>query len=117
MKKYRIKLNEKIYEVEVELLEESADMSIAPTKEVAKQSNPAPVPTGAGEQVQAPLPGKVLDIRVTPGSQVKKGDILVILEAMKLENEIFSPCDGVVTDVTTTKGSSVTTGECLIVLN
>ncbi len=120
MKTYRLKLNNKIYEVDIELLRETADMTIveeaaAPAAATAPAVTPAPA-AGDGEEVLAPLPGKVIDIKVNQGAQVKKGDILAILEAMKLENEIFAPCDGVVSHIKAMKGNNVNTGDCLLVL-
>ncbi len=118
LKKYKVKMNNKIYELEVELTEEIADMSIKaePSANAAPTSNQQPLSTGAGESVLAPLPGVVLDIKKSVGQAVKKGELLLILEAMKMENEVFAPVDGVVKEVTATKGSNVTTGECLVVL-
>jgi biotin carboxyl carrier protein len=63
------------------------------------------------------MPGTILDIRVSPGSSVKAGDILIILEAMKMENEIMAPRDGVVSQIITSKGASVATGDVLLSLN
>ena len=63
------------------------------------------------------MPGTILDIKVTPGASVKEGDILVILEAMKMENEILAPRDGVVSQIITSKGASVSTGDVLLSLN
>lgn len=112
MKTYKLKLNNKIYEVDIELLREEADMTISEPAELADKT---PAPTG-GEEVVAPLPGKVLDIKVGRGDQVKKGQIVAVLEAMKLENEIFAPCDGKVMHIKAAKGINVNTGDCLLVL-
>ena len=65
----------------------------------------------------SPMPGNIMDVRVQVGQKVKSGDILFILEAMKMENEIMAPKDGVVTSVSVTKGSTVDTGATLVVLN
>ena len=70
-----------------------------------------------GEPVAAPMPGTILDIKVKAGDSVKSGQLIAILEAMKMENEIFCPRDGVVAQVVATKGSSVDTGAPIIVLN
>lgn len=86
----------------------------APAAEPAKASTP--VATGDGEKVNAPLPGNILDVKVAVGASVKKGDILCILEAMKMENEIVAPCDGTVNTVVASKGSSVNTGDLLFVI-
>ena len=69
-----------------------------------------------GETVNAPMPGNILAVNVTNGAQVKKGDVLMILEAMKMENEIICPCDGTVASVNVTKGSTVETGAVLCVI-
>ena len=66
-----------------------------------------------GEKITAPMPGTILAVNVTSGSAVKKGDVLMILEAMKMENEIMAPCDGTVTSVSVTKGAAVESGTLL----
>lgn len=104
MKKYRVNVNGSLYEVEIEEMQAPATMS-APTAAPA----PAPVAAGAGTQVKTPMPGTILDVRVQNGAKVKKGDVLVILEAMKMENEIQAPCDGTVTSMSVRKGDSVET--------
>ena len=77
----------------------------------------APVVTGAGEPVNAPMPGNILKVNVTSGQAVKAGDVLCVLEAMKMENEIFAPKAGTVAQVLVSKGSTVDTGATLVVLN
>ncbi|MBQ7848860.1 MAG: acetyl-CoA carboxylase biotin carboxyl carrier protein subunit, partial [Clostridia bacterium] len=76
----------------------------------------APAPVAGGEKVNAPMPGNIRDVKVAAGQTVKKGDVLVILEAMKMENEIMAPRDGKVAQVACTKGSTVNTGDALVVL-
>ncbi len=88
----------------------------APKTEAAPAAASAPVVAGEGEKVNAPLPGNILDVKVSAGASVKKGDILCILEAMKMENEIVAPKDGTVATVVATKGSSVNTGDLLFVI-
>ena len=66
--------------------------------------------------MNAPMPGTILEVRVTEGATVKKGDTLLILEAMKMENEIMAPCDGTIKQVVTAKGASVNSGDPLIVI-
>lgn len=83
---------------------------------VAAPAAPAPVAVTGGEKVSAPMPGVIVDVKVTVGSAVKKGDILLILEAMKMENEIMAPADGTVKQVLATKGASVNSGDALVVL-
>ena len=126
--KYEISLNGRTYEVEVELAEPMkmaefqnfAPAAPAPVVEAAPVTAPAaasaPVVTGAGETVTAPMPGNILKVNVTQGQTVKEGDVLVILEAMKMENEIMAPQNGTVTQVLVTKGSTVDTGAPMVVI-
>ena len=130
--KYKITLNNRIYEVEVEagkamLLDEyeavapaapapvvaAAPVAAAPAAEAA----PAAVAvTGAGEPVAAPMPGTIVKVNVTQGQAVKAGEVLCVLEAMKMENDITAPKDGTVTQVVAAKGSSVSTGDPLVII-
>ena len=110
--KYKVTLNGRTYEVEVEagkamLIDEYA--AVAPAAPAAA----APV---AGEAVTAPMPGNILKVAVSAGQAVKEGDLLVVLEAMKMENEIFAPRAGTVAQVPVAKGSTVDTGATLVVL-
>lgn len=106
MKHYKVTVNGTAYEITLEAID-AADVKAAPAVP-APTAAPAAAPAG-GETVAAPMPGNILDIKVANGASVKKGDVLVILEAMKMENEITAPCDGTVT-VVVTKGASVETG-------
>lgn len=83
----------------------------APQPKTKPASAPAAVPV-SGEQIKSPMPGTILDVRVSSGQAVKKGDILFILEAMKMENELMAPVDGTV-QVITSKGATVSTGDVL----
>ena len=127
--KYKVTLNNRTYEVEVEagqamLLDEYE--AIAPAAAPAAAPAPAaaapaaapaaPVVTGAGEPVNAPMPGTILKVNVTQGQAVKAGTVLCILEAMKMENEIMTSKDGTVTQVLVSKGSAVDTGAPLVVI-
>ncbi len=103
MKKYRVNVNGSLYEIEIEEMSAPATMS-APTP----AAKPAAAPAG-GTQVKAPMPGTILDVKVQEGQSVKKGQVLVILEAMKMENEIQAPCDGKVAGLAVRKGDSVET--------
>lgn len=126
--KYKVTLNGKTYEVEVEhgkavLLDEyealaPAPAAAAPTASPAAASPApaAPVDLAAGETVVAPMPGNIIRVDVKQGDTVKSGQILVILEAMKMENEIVAPKDGTVAQVVTSKGSVVDTGAPLVVI-
>ncbi len=115
MKKYRVNVNGNSYEVEIELID-SAEAAAAPSTPApapAAPAAPAAPTSGAGENVNAPMPGTILAVNVTAGQNVKKGDVLFILEAMKMENEIMSPVDGVVSAISTTKGATVESGALL----
>ena len=78
-----------------------------------KGGAPAPAAAGSGEPVNSPMPGTILDVKVAAGQAVKSGDVLMILEAMKMENEIMAPKDGTVTSVAVSKGASVESGALL----
>ena len=110
MKKYRVNVNGTVYEVELEEITGAAPAAAAPV--AAAAAAPAAAPAG-GEKVCAPMPGTILSVNVSNGSAVKKGDVLMILEAMKMENEIMAPCDGTVTSVSVTKGAAVESGALL----
>ena len=130
--KYKVTLNGRTYEVEVEagqamLLSEyeaiapasvAAAPVAAPAAPAAASAAPAAAPavTGAGEAVTAPMPGTILKVNVTQGQAGKEGDVLCVLEAMKMENEIMAPKAGTVTQVVVAKGSSVNTGDALVVI-
>ena len=128
--KYKVTLNGRTYEVEVEagkamLLSEYEAVAPAPVAaapaaaapEAAPAAAPAaPAVTGAGEAVNAPMPGNILKVNVKAGDAVKSGTVLVVLEAMKMENEIRAPKDGTVTQVLVSKGSTVDTGAPLVVI-
>ena len=111
MKKYRVTVNGTAYEIELEELTGAAPAAAA----AAPAPAPAAAPAG-GEQVTSPMPGTILSINVAAGDTVKRGQVLMILEAMKMENEIMCPCDGKVACVNTSKGSSVESGTLLCVI-
>ena len=128
--KYKVTLNGKTYEVEVEkgkaiLLDEYEALAPVPAKTVETVvTSPVPAPVAAsvpvnladGETVSAPMPGNIIRIDVKQGDTVKEGQILVILEAMKMENEIVAPKDGTVAQVVTSKGAVVDTGSPLVII-
>ena len=131
--KYKVTLNGRTYEVEVEagkamLLDEyeavvpsapaAAPVAAAPVAAAAAAPAPAAAPaaTAAGESVTAPMPGTILRVNVQNGQAVKEGDLLCVLEAMKMENEIYAPKAGSVAQVVVSKGSSVNTGDVLVVI-
>ena len=115
MKKYRVVVNGVSYEVELEAMD-SASAAAAPAAKPAAAPAPAAAPVSApagGQNVTAPMPGNILDVKVAAGQAVKAGQILFILEAMKMENEILAPADGTVGTVAVTKGRAVETGALL----
>ncbi len=119
MKKYNVTVNGTAYEVVLEVADASEIKAApAPAKaEAAPAAAPAPAaPVANGATVNAPMPGTILSVKVQNGAAVKKGDVLMILEAMKMENEILSPVDGTVASVNVQNGASVDTGATLCVI-
>ena len=119
MKIYKVKVNGKLYEVELESVSEKDGAISAPQKEeTPAKAAPAvaPVSAGSGTPLKAPLQGTILDVKVKVGDKVKKGQAVVILEAMKLENEVVAPEDGVITEVKVSKGQTVNNQEVLLVI-
>ena len=130
--KYKVNLNGRVYEVEVE---ESTAMLVDEYEAYVPAPAPAPVaaapvaaapvaaapaaaaPTTAGEAIPSPLPGTILQVKVNAGQAVKEGDILIIIEAMKMENEVLAPRAGTVAQVVAAKGATVNTGDTLVVLS
>lgn len=126
---YEVTINNKKYEVEVE----KGNAAIVSIDTVATPNNTVPVPQASpkpdaesaakpaavsaeavkGEAIKAPMPGTILDIKAAAGSRVKKGDVIFILEAMKMENEITAPWDGIIVQIRTAKGTAVNTGDIL----
>ena len=116
MKKYRVNVNGTVYEVELEEITGGAAAApAAAAAPVATPAAPASAPAG-GEQITSPMPGNILSVNVSAGATVKKGQVLMILEAMKMENEIMSPCDGKVVSVSVAKGAAVESGTLLCVI-
>ena len=113
MKAYKVTVNGTAYEITLEAID-AADVKAAPAVAAAPVSAPAAAPAG-GETVNAPMPGNVLDIKVANGATVKKGQPILVLEAMKMDNDIVAPCDGVVT-FQTSKGANVESDAVLAVI-
>ena len=129
MKRYSITVNGKAYDVMVEEVAAGAPAPVAApapapaAPAAAPAPTPAPAPVAApaaapadGIKVSAPMPGTILDVKVSVGQTVSKGDALVILEAMKMENDIVAPEDGKVAAVSVKKGDSVNSGDLMVVL-
>lgn len=111
MKTYKIKVNGKVYEVEVETVTES-DGHVTQTKEIVNQQQISV----SGAEIKAPMAGAIINVKVNVGDHVKKGDVLVVLEAMKLENDVVAPNDGIVKAVLVSKGQAVASGQKIVVL-
>ena len=111
MKKYRVNVNGTVYEVELE--EMTGAPAAAPVAAPAPAAAATAAPAAGGEKVTSPMPGTILSVNVAAGDAVKRGQVLMILEAMKMENEIMCPCDGTVTSVSVTKGTAVESGTLL----
>ncbi len=115
MKKYHVVVNGVSYEVELEAMDGAAAAQApkaAPAQAPKASTAPTAAPSG-GESVSAPMPGNILAVNVSAGQAVKKGDVLFILEAMKMENEILCPVDGTIGTIGVTKGQAVETGALL----
>ena len=137
MKKYNITVNGQTYEVYVEEAGTVASAPVAAPVYSAPAAAPAPAPVAAApaaapapapaapastgsagaNKVTAPMPGTILDVKVSVGQTVKKGDVVCVLEAMKMENDIPAPCDGVIASVNVTKGSSVNANDIIATIN
>ena len=130
--KYKVTLNNRVYEVEVEegqamLVDEyalaapaapaaAAPVAAVPVAAAAPAAAAAPVAVAGGETVKSPMPGNILKINVTQGQQVNEGDVLIILEAMKMENEVVSTKTGTVAQILVSKGAVVETDSPLVVI-
>ena len=132
--KYKVTLNNRTYEVEVEegkamLIDEyeayapavpapvaAAPVAAAPAAAPAAPAAPAGAALAAGEVVKSPMPGNILKVNVSQGQKVNEGDVLIVLEAMKMENEIVATKSGTVAQIVTAKGAVVETGAPLVVI-
>lgn len=123
MRRFNITVNGQNYDVAVEELGASATPvaapatapapAPAPAPAAAPAPAPAPAPVGEGTKVTCPMPGTIVDTKVSVGQAVKTGDVVVVLEAMKMENDIVAPCDGTVTSLVAKKGDTVNSGDVL----
>lgn len=119
MRRFNVTVNGNAYDVAVEEITDGS--APAPVSAAPKKAAPAPkaapaapkAAAGAGEKVSAPMPGTILDIKVSNGDAVKKGQVIMVLEAMKMENDIVAPCDGSVTSILVNKGDSVNSSDTL----
>ena len=138
MKKYNITVNGQTYEVFVEEAGVVASAPVAapvvsqpvataapaaapaaPAAPAASAAPAAPAASGSegANKVTAPMPGTILDVKVSVGQSIKKGDVVCVLEAMKMENDIPAPCDGVVASISVSKGSSVNANDVIATIN
>ena len=117
MKYYNITVNGVAYSVSVEETAAGAAPVAAPAAPAAAPKAAAPAGAAGAVTVKAPMPGNILDVKVAAGASVKAGDVLVILEAMKMENEISAPQDGTIASVNVRKGDVVNSGDLLITMN
>lgn len=125
MKNYRITVNGTSYDVSVEELAGgvapvAAPVAVAPVAAPAAAPAPAPAAKSAGAgsiKVASPMPGKILDVKANVGDAVKKGQVILILEAMKMENEVVAPEDGTVASIDVASGATVEAGDTLATLN
>ena len=114
MKKYRVNVNGTVYEVELEDITGAAPAS-APAAPAAPAAAPVSAPAG-GEKITSPMPGNILSVNVAAGDTVQKGQVLMILEAMKMENNINADKDGKITAINVNKGDSVLEGTDLVII-
>ena len=122
MKSYRITVNGNTYDVQVEELGSgvapaAAPVAVAPTPVAAAPAPaaaPTPVQSAGGSEVTSPMPGNILDIKVNVGDKVSANQVVVVLEAMKMENDIVTPVAGTVASINVTKGQAVNSGDVLI---
>ncbi len=125
--KYVVTLNGKNYEVEVteedavllevtEAVAAPAPVAVAPVAAAPAAPAAAPAPTAGGTNVVSPMPGTILSVNASVGQSVKSGDVLMVLEAMKMENDIVAPCDGTVKQLLVSKGSTVNTDDILAII-
>ena len=118
MKAYKVNVNGNVYEITLEVIDKADIKAPSAPAPAAPMAAPAAAPAPAGAQaIKAPMPGTILKVNVSNGQAVKKGDVLMVLEAMKMENEILAPNDGTVSSVGVSTGATVESGTVLCTLN
>lgn len=117
MKNYRITVNGVAYDVAVEEMGEGAAASTPAPKPAAPKAAPAAAAGAGAIKINSPMPGNILSVKASAGQAVKKGDVLMILEAMKMENEICAPQDGTIASVQVSAGDSVESGDVLVTMD
>lgn len=118
MRKFNITVNGKAYDVAVEELGANAPVAAAPAPAAAPVAAPAPAAApaavaGEGTKVEAPMPGTIIDVKANVGDTVKAGQVVVVLEAMKMENDIVAPVDGKITSILVKKGDTVNSNDAI----
>ena len=128
MKRFNVTVNGKAYDVAVEEVEGNTPVapipaSAQPAPQVATPAEPAKAPAqdtstvaGEGTKIDAPMPGTILDVKVSVGDMVKRGQAVVVLEAMKMENDIVATCDGKITSILVNKGDTVNSSDPLVTI-
>jgi glutaconyl-CoA/methylmalonyl-CoA decarboxylase subunit gamma len=114
MKKYMISLNDKIYKVDIEEVTPETEEVITKIDEGSAEGGDSALKGSEGTAVKSPIPGEVFNIIVKVGEEVKKNQVLLVLEAMKMENEIVSTVDGKIASIEVAKGDSVISGQVLV---
>lgn len=118
MKRFNVTVNGKAYDVAVEEITDGSAPAVAAPAAAPAAPAPTPAPAaapaaGAGESVTAPMPGTILDVKANVGDTVTRGQVIMILEAMKMENDIVAPCDGKITSIIAKKNDTVNSGDVL----
>ena len=118
MKRFNVTVNGKAYDVAVEEIGAGAAPAVAaPVAAAPAPTAPAAPAAAGGVVVQAPMPGKILSVKASVGTAVKKGDVILLLEAMKMENEVVAPEDGTIASINVSAGDTVEAGDTLATLN
>lgn len=118
MKKYKVNVNGTDYEIVLEVINETeCHTPVMLTPNSIPSPTPTSTPTSRSYPIKSPMPGNILSLHITPGKPVKKGEVLMILEAMKMENEIFASASGTVASVNTSAGNMVEANDVIISIN